>query len=180
MLPKPSSHTYRRNSNAWEKDFFDIPDEPCLSVVKRQFRRLRTWVVLAVLFLFLMWHRRESPPPLPLPHIHYDEVDWSRFAYTQYATNEVYLCNSLMVFEALETLGSKAERVLFYPEEWDLIVEDEYDRVSELLLMARSRFRVMVIPIKIEGIDPAGEHGPIGLSALTNNHRPTIRGLLGI
>lgn len=152
-MPKSSSYPYRRSSNASENDFFDIPDESCLSIAKRQLRRLRTWAVVAILLLLLMWHRREPPSPLPLPHIHYDEVDWSRFAYTQYATNEVYLCNSLMVFEALETLGSKAERVLFYPEQWDLVVEDERDRVSELLLIARNRFRVMVIPIKIEGIE---------------------------
>ena len=63
-----------------------------------------------------------------------------------------------MVFEALERLGSKAERVLFYPEQWDLIVENEVDRVSELLLMAKDLYRVMVIPIKIEGIeDPRGD-----------------------
>jgi hypothetical protein len=152
MSPKSSAYPYRRSSNASENDFFDIPDEPFLSIAKRQLRRIRTWAVVAILLLFVLWRRRERPPPLPLPHIHYDEVDWSRFAYTQYATSEVYLCNSLMVFEALERLGSKAERVLFYPEQWDLIVENEVDRVSELLLMARNQYRVMVIPIKIDGI----------------------------
>lgn len=159
MQPKTPSYPYRRSSNASETDFFDIPDEPCLSIVKRQLRHLRTWVILTLLVFFLMWYRRERPPPLPLPHIHYNEVDWSRFAYTQYATNEVYLCNSLMVFEALWRLGSKAERVLFYPEQWDLVVEDDRDRVSELLLLARNKFNVMVIPVKIEGAeDPRGEH----------------------
>jgi hypothetical protein len=158
MPPKTSAFPYRRSSNASESDFFDIPDEPCLSIAKRQLRRLRTWATVAILLLFVLWYRRERPPPLPLPHIHYDEVDWSRFAYTQYATNEVYLCNSLMVFEALERLGSKAERVLFYPEQWDLIVEDEFDRVSELLLIARNKYHVMVIPIQIEGAeDPRGQ-----------------------
>ncbi|CAG7961508.1 unnamed protein product [Penicillium salamii] len=157
MPPKSFSYPYRRSSNASESDFFDIPDESCLSVAKRQLRRLRTWAVVATILLFVLWQRRERPPPPPLPHIHYDEVDWSRFAYTQYATNEVYLCNSLMVFETLERLGSKAERVLFYPEQWDLIIEDEYDRVSELLLMARNKLKVMVIPIKIDGI--AGSRG---------------------
>lgn len=68
------------------------------------------------------------------------------------------MCNCLMVFEALHRLGSKADRVLFYPEEWDLVVEDEYDRVSQLLLEAKHRYNVVLIPIKIEGIqDPAGE-----------------------
>ncbi|CAI7588514.1 unnamed protein product [Penicillium palitans] len=156
MPPKKSAFPYRRSSNASEDDFFDIPDESCLSIVKRQLRRVRTWVAVALIILFILWQRRERPPPPPLPHIHYDEVDWSRFAYTQYATNEVYMCNCLMVFEALHRLGSKADRVLFYPEEWDLVVEDEYDRVSQLLLEAKHRYNVVLIPIKIEGIqDPA-------------------------
>ncbi|CDM29982.1 CAZyme family GT8 [Penicillium roqueforti] len=152
MPPKNYALPYRRSSNASEDDFFDIPDEPCLSIAKRQLRRVRTWATVALIVLFILWQRRERPPPLPLPHIHYDEVDWSRFAYTQYATNEVYMCNCLMVFEALHRLGSRAERVLFYPEEWDLIVEDEFDRVSQLLLEAKLKYNVMLIPIKIEGV----------------------------
>ena len=160
MPPKKSAFPYRRSSNASEDDFFDIPDESCLSIVKRQLRRVRTWVAVALIILFILWQRRERPPPPPLPHIHYDEVDWSRFAYTQYATNEVYMCNCLMVFEALHRLGSKADRVLFYPEEWDLIVEDDYDRVSQLLLEAKLKYNVMLIPIKIEGVqDPSSELG---------------------
>jgi hypothetical protein len=163
MPPKTSAYPYRRSSNASEKDFFDIPDESLVSIAKRQLRRLRTWAAIAILLIFILWHRHERPPPLPLPHIHYDEVDWSRFAYTQYATNEVYLCNSLMVFEALERLGSKAERVLFYPEQWDLIVENDVDRVSELLLMARNKYRVMVIPIKIDGVPDDNGKMPLKL-----------------
>lgn len=160
MPPKKPAFPYRRGSNASEDDFFDIPDEPCLSIVKRQLRHVRTWAVVALIVLFMLWQRRERPPPLPLPHIHYDEVDWSRFAYTQYATNEVYMCNCLMVFEALHRLGSKADRVLFYPEEWDLVVEDDFDRVSQLLLEAKHKYKVVLIPIKIEGVqDPSGELG---------------------
>jgi hypothetical protein len=163
----PKSFPYRRSSNASENDFFDIPDEPCLSIVKRQLRHIRTWITIAILVLFIMWQRRERPPPPPLPHIHYDEVDWTRFAYTQYATSEVYMCNCLMVFEALHRLGSKADRVLFYPEEWDLIVEDDRDRVSQLLLEAKYKYNVVLIPLKIDGIKaPSGELES-GLRSLT-------------
>lgn len=49
-------------------------------------------------------------PASPLHH-----VDWSRYAYTQYATNTEYLCNSVMLFETLHRLGSKADRLLMYP-----------------------------------------------------------------
>lgn len=144
---------YRRPSAASEQDFFDIPDEPFWAVVKRQLRHGRTWVVLAaVLLLFILWWRREPPPPPPIWHIDYDKVDWSRFAYTQYATSSTYLCSAVMVFEALNRLGSRAERVLFYPNEWDLVVEKEDDRVSQLLLMAKNDYNVRVVPVDMEGI----------------------------
>lgn len=42
-------------------------------------------------------------------------VDWSRFAYVQYATNTIYLCNAVMMFESLHRLKSKADRLLLYP-----------------------------------------------------------------
>ncbi len=38
------------------------------------------------------------------------DVNWSRFAYVQYVTNSAYLCNSVMLFETLHRLGSKADR----------------------------------------------------------------------
>ncbi|VVT46225.1 uncharacterized protein SAPINGB_P001108 [Magnusiomyces paraingens] len=48
-----------------------------------------------------------------------NSVDWSKFAYVQYVTNAVYLCNSVMIFEQLQRVGSRAQRVLMYPEEWN-------------------------------------------------------------
>ncbi|KAJ5151435.1 Glucose N-acetyltransferase 1 [Penicillium canariense] len=152
MAIKSSAFPYRRGSNTSEKDFFDIPDEPILSVAKRQLRHVRTWVVVLVLFLLIKWMRRTPLPPLPLPHIHYDEVDWSRFAYTQYATSETYLCNCVMVFEALHRLGSRADRLLFYPKEWDLVIEDDTDRISQLLVLAKEQYNVQMVPVTIEGI----------------------------
>lgn len=41
-----------------------------------------------------------------------------RFAYIQYATNQEYLCNSLMIFDSLHRLHSNASRVLIYPNDW--------------------------------------------------------------
>jgi len=57
-----------------------------------------------------------------------------------------------MIFEALKRHGSKAERVLFYPDEWDLIVEDDSDRISQLLLTAKNDYNVQMSPVKVEGI----------------------------
>ncbi|KAJ5684825.1 uncharacterized protein N7477_001170 [Penicillium maclennaniae] len=128
---------YRRGSNASENDFFDIDDEPIVALVKRQFRRIRTWVILALFVLFIMWRHREKPPSSLLPHIHYDEIDWSRYAYTTYATSETYLCNAVMVFEALQRFGSRAERAS--QASWDTSTAKlsafgavEYERVIHL------------------------------------------------
>ena len=51
-----------------------------------------------------------------------------------------------MLFEALDRLGSKAERILFYDEKWDLHVSDGRDRDSQLLVKARDDYKVFLIP----------------------------------
>jgi hypothetical protein len=38
-----------------------------------------------------------------------ERLNWSDFAYTQYVTNTNYLCNSVMLFESLHRLKSKAD-----------------------------------------------------------------------
>ncbi|KAI9927306.1 hypothetical protein ASPWEDRAFT_122416 [Aspergillus wentii DTO 134E9] len=142
----------RRGSVSSEEDFFDIPDEPCLAIAKNQLRRIRTWVVFAILVLLILYSRRERPKPPPLPHIRYDLVDWSRYAYSQYATSESYLCNAVMVLEALDRLGSRADRILFYPESWDTEVSSAGDRSSQLLVMAREKYKALLIPIDVQMI----------------------------
>lgn len=149
---KPAIFPKRRGSNASENDFFDIPDESIASTLKHQLRRRRIWIILVLLFLLFKWLRRDGPPPSSLPHIRYDKVDWSRYAYTQYATSETYLCNSVMVFEALQRLGSRADRVLFYPDNWDLLMDGEYARISQLLITAKEKYKVLLLPVKINGI----------------------------
>ncbi|GLA16881.1 N-acetylglucosaminyltransferase [Aspergillus niger] len=144
---------YRRGSDASEADFFDIPDEPCWSIIKRQLRYLkspRAWLAIFVFVLFILSRRREKPPSPPLPHIDYDRVDWSLYAYSQYATSSPYLCNALIVFDTLQRLGSRAQRVLFYPEDWDVLVDDDRDRDSQLLTMAREKYNVMLVPIDVQ------------------------------
>lgn len=55
-----------------------------------------------------------------------------------------------MVFEALDRLGSKADRLLFYDESWDLNVADEKDRDSQLLIKARDQYGVQLFPAEFE------------------------------
>lgn len=161
MRVKSSAFPYRRGSGASDKDFFDIDDESIAQIAKRQLRRPRTWVTLLALFCILKWWYRAQPPPSPFSHINYSSVDWTRYAYTQYATSETYLCNSVMLFEALDRLGSQAERVLFYPQEWDLIVKNEADRISQLLRLAMEQYKVQLRPVIIEGVkvEAPNEHG---------------------
>ncbi|KAK1977279.1 glycosyltransferase family 8 protein [Colletotrichum cereale] len=81
-----------------------------------------------------------------------DNVDWSRFAYVQYATNAPYLCNSVMFFERLEHLQSKPDRVLLYPSDMldpHAAAEDDSEE-ARLLVLARDLYRVKLVPITVQ------------------------------
>lgn len=54
-----------------------------------------------------------------------------------------------MVFEALNRLGSRADRILLYPEKWDTQIESVTDRDSQLLVKARDWYKVKLIPVDI-------------------------------
>ncbi|PHH80807.1 hypothetical protein CDD80_6897 [Ophiocordyceps camponoti-rufipedis] len=82
-------------------------------------------------------------------------VDWSRFAYTQYVTNSEYLCNSVMLFEILHRLSSKPHRVIMYPSDMmadPLALEADTDD-GRLLIKARDRYRVRLVPISVQHKD---------------------------
>jgi hypothetical protein len=76
------------------------------------------------------------------------KIDWSRFAYSQYTTDTQSLCNALMVFESLHKLGSKADRVLLYPQEW---TSKKDERTGWLMQMAEKKFGVKVQPVDLLG-----------------------------
>ncbi|RDA88635.1 hypothetical protein CP532_5841 [Ophiocordyceps camponoti-leonardi (nom. inval.)] len=79
------------------------------------------------------------------------DVDWSRFAYTQYVTNSEYLCNSVMLFEILHRLGSKADRVMMYPSGMVSPTARVADTDDErLLIKARDDYGVRLVPITIQ------------------------------
>ncbi|RYO82064.1 hypothetical protein DL766_009181 [Monosporascus sp. MC13-8B] len=78
-------------------------------------------------------------------------INWSRFAYTQYVTNEAYLCNSLMIFETLHRLKSKADRVMMYPEEMmDPAEADPKSEKARLLVKARDQYNVKLVPVAVQ------------------------------
>lgn len=88
----------------------------------------------------------------PIPPVPDSGVDWSRFAYTQYATNSAYLCNSVMIFETLHRLGSKADRLLMYPA--SMKADPSSDNAdSKLLIKAQKEYGVKLQPIEVQHRD---------------------------
>ncbi|RYP18032.1 hypothetical protein DL765_004148 [Monosporascus sp. GIB2] len=79
------------------------------------------------------------------------QIEWSRFAYTQYVTNQAYLCNSVMIFETLHRLKSKADRAMMYPE--NMMEPTETNPKSEearLLVKARDQYNVKLVPVAVQ------------------------------
>lgn len=75
------------------------------------------------------------------------DVDWSQYAYVQYVTNPDYLCNSVLIFEALHRMGSKAGRLMMYPSTYSL---DRHSKLEgNLLIKARDEYDVTLIPIDV-------------------------------
>ncbi|KFA61841.1 hypothetical protein S40285_08093 [Stachybotrys chlorohalonatus IBT 40285] len=145
-LPKPSTSVSSRTDK-----------------VRSSSRRLRiiAGVVATSLLLFQFWRDptftlfddRHTPAGAgsQVDVSHSTKVDWSRFAYTQYATDRDTLCNAVMIFESLHWLESKADRVLLYPLEMldPLVPEENASDDARLLLRARDDYQVHLVPITI-------------------------------
>ncbi|GCB20914.1 glucose N-acetyltransferase 1 [Aspergillus awamori] len=86
-----------------------------------------------------------------------EQTNWSRFAYTQYATDKSYLCNSVMIFEALHRLGTRADLVLMYPSKF-LVSEDDSSLEARLLRFARDNYGVKLKPIEVIRKGGAGDY----------------------
>lgn len=97
-----------------------------------------------------------------------ESVDWSRFAYVQYATNPAYLCNSVMVFEILHRLNSKADRLLMYPSYYELEGDSEKESSnSRLLRKARDQYDVKLKAIAVQRRNSAD--GKFGRKTISPN-----------
>lgn len=79
-------------------------------------------------------------------------VNWGDFAYVQYVTNGNYLCNSLMILEALHRVGAKADRIMMFPEDWPVPEDDGAYSNTEgrLLAQARNLYQTKLVPIKVQ------------------------------
>jgi hypothetical protein len=87
------------------------------------------------------------------PTICEDKTDWSQYAYISYVTNSDYLCNSVMMFETLHRLGSKADRLMLVPAQFGA----EQSWILDLMLKARDDYsvRLKLIDIQSRGGDCA-------------------------
>jgi hypothetical protein len=139
---------------------FEKSTAHCFSVLASG--RCRTVLVVAVVIITVyallsriddFYYHQQPPYALKQSSKPTDGTDWSRFAYTQYVTNSLYLCNSVMLLERLHHLGSRADRVLMYPEKmlpdpetWD----DGGFQDAELLIKARDEYGVKLKPIQVQ------------------------------
>ncbi|TEY86538.1 hypothetical protein BOTCAL_0006g00180 [Botryotinia calthae] len=81
-------------------------------------------------------------------------IKWDKYAYITYATSKDHLCNALMMFESLNTLRSKAKRVLIYPQLWkNEWVEDINGKgmeiITQMLIQARDDYKVELRNVEI-------------------------------
>ena len=74
-------------------------------------------------------------------------TEWSQVAYVQYVTNLPYLCNSIMLFERLHSLGCKPDRVMMYPSGFSL---GDNSTEARLLAKARDEFKVKLMAIDVQ------------------------------
>ena len=77
----------------------------------------------------------------------------TKHAYSLYATDSATLCHAVLLFDALAQYGSKADRVLFYPKHWDTVISDSKDRDSQLLVLARDKYKVKLHPITLLSVE---------------------------
>lgn len=137
------------------RELLDMLPRAVKNVSPRWLRLLLTVVASAMTTVgLLVIYHSYAFNLLPSPWSHPEAaaaVDWSKFAYVQYATNSAYLCNSLMLFELLDGLDSKADRLLMYPQSMAANgLSDEGSEDVRLLNLARDKYNVRLQPIQVQ------------------------------
>lgn len=127
--------------------------------VKRVIRSGTIWHWISITAFVLVLYRYFTPKPQNVevrpptvpgnPNMIDDGIDWTRFAYCQYVTDPEYLCNSLMMFEQLKRLGSKADRLLLYPSQWELYPK-KTTWMSKFLHQAQKEYGAHIVPVRVQ------------------------------
>ena len=116
-------------------------------------KRARYAILLSIIVLagYVLLPTAIRSPAMAESPLDMDDTDWSRFAYSQYVANDTaYLCNAVMMFEALDRLHSKPDRVLMYPRGWN--AEDGTSINSRLLTKAQEQYKVKLVPIQVQSV----------------------------
>jgi len=115
----------------------------------KRLRIVTAVVLLVVLVLYYAPNQFLHPGSTALtsPIALEGKLDWKRFAYVQYVTNTAYLCNSVMLFESLHRLGTKADKLMMYPAQF---VPGASTKEGKLLAKARDVYGVKLTPIDVQ------------------------------
>ncbi|KAI8416826.1 hypothetical protein FOFC_03139 [Fusarium oxysporum] len=113
--------------------------------------RCLKWATITSFIFSIVLVTRLLHPFKPLADQMVINTNWSRFAYAQYVTNSEYLCNSVMLFEALQHLRSRADRVMIYPPH--MLGSDHKSSNARLLAKARDKYDVKLVPITVRHKD---------------------------
>ena len=142
----PIIHSMRRRRSDELPRFSDgTLDAPSASF---RWRRRYTLYIIGVFFVLYVLYPKRTPADGNAI-----QLDWSKYAYSLYATDGATLCHAVLVFDALARHGSRADRVLFYPRTWDTVVSNSKDRDSQLLVMARDRYKVKLEPVDLLSVE---------------------------
>lgn len=83
-----------------------------------------------------------------------DPVNWSNFAYINYATDPNYLCNALIMFESLRDHGSKAKQLLLLSKHLtDPEASPDYQQVERMVKQLQDAGKEQVVIKYIDSIN---------------------------
>lgn len=120
---------------------------------------------LAVTYLVLRLRTLETAAQLTVSQVQLTisvddpTIDWTNYAYVQYATSPDNLCKAVMLFSELAQTSSLGLRVLYYPDDWiihsNFTKGNEYPQtLGQLLSYAADEFRVILQPThSLHGLD---------------------------
>ncbi|KAH8595601.1 hypothetical protein B0O99DRAFT_652061 [Bisporella sp. PMI_857] len=79
-----------------------------------------------------------------------NRIDWNGLQYVQFVTTPESLCDSLMIWSKIEEIGSRGQRKMYYPSEWDIEAKgkDDPNHVSIFLRQAVKLYYVNAIPLE--------------------------------
>jgi hypothetical protein len=96
------------------------------------------------------------PDPTTRDGKEFEALDWEKLAYVTYVTHTDVLCNAVMLFESLNSFGSKGKRVMLIPDTEEFNTENYGSRsaqedatVKRLLRQAETEYGVRLVRVRI-------------------------------